>query len=263
MNYSKIINKNTAWSSAAFLATVAMFAGFIVSATNRNYDVNTNMTEPVQKIYLEPAGYAFVIWLFIYVGFVLYGVYQLVATLRGSKAYIKAAPFIILNSFSNIGWFYAVRIDSYLLQIFFIVGMLVTLVAINKYLDLVTLKGRSAANKAIAVFPISIYLGWIAAATPINITFWLARDYGLTSFFLGPVVWSILLVAVSTLLFGFLYFKSLINYYTLGAGIWALVAIGIANLRVALPIGVAAFAGVVMLIALLVLQKFRTLKAVG
>jgi len=256
---SNTSNKRLMLSILALLSTVVMFVGFVVSATDREYDVNVSMTEPEQQIYLEPAGYAFVIWLFIYMGYVLFGIYQLWFVKRLGEKYYKAAPYVILNSLCNVGWFYAVRIDSYLLQVVFILGMLLTLIAINTYLDLADLTGRSIWNLRLVVFPISIYLGWITAATPINVAFWLARDYGITDLLLGPIVWSILLVIVSTILFGFLFFKRLINPYTLGAGIWALIAIGLANLASTYPIGIAAFTGVGCLLSLLII-RYRSMR---
>lgn len=66
-------------------ATIYMLFGSILVLALFGFTVNTEAYSPPVRLFLEPAGFAFIIWAFIYTGYIALGKYLLQHLSGGSS----------------------------------------------------------------------------------------------------------------------------------------------------------------------------------
>jgi tryptophan-rich sensory protein len=193
---------------------------------------------------VTPAGWAFSIWSVIFVGVLIFAVYQALPRARGSRFDALAVPFILANLLNGL-WQVPWLTGNFGLAAVVIVGILSSLVWLYIRLDRM---GMSTTERWVLGVPISLFLAWLTVATALNITIALVA-----AGWEGSPVWPPLLVLVvagigSALLWrtGDVAFAAVL--------VWAFAAIYAANvpspgdapgLVSALGVGVLAFAAAV------------------
>lgn len=216
-------------SLIVLITQIAMFVASTLFALIKGFDITAEMDKSNIPLYIEPAGYAFIIWQFIYIGSILLGIYQLKSEQINQPRYIYMRPYLIINALSNILWFFGVIYNVYWITVLFMLSMLYTLIKISYALNF----GRGQTNnqeKYMVVLPVSLYFGWITIATPINITAWLLKEVGWSGqAFLNPVIWSTLILSIAFSIVVYLYLKRLVNGVFVCVIIWALIAVSINN----------------------------------
>lgn len=211
------------------LSTIFMIIAAILVVNFIGFNVTRDMDPPPVRLYIEPAGYAFIIWSFIYIGYIVLGIHQYRPKYRDDKRFIEARPYIILNALANALWFSGVILNVLWLTVVFMIIMLYTLIKLSIIFEL----GKPTENweeKVAVKLPLALYFGWITIATPINFTSFLLVDFGLTgqsSF--GPEVWSIIILIVAVAIVMTLYLTKKVNGTYLLVGVWALTAVYVAN----------------------------------
>lgn len=120
-------------------------------------------------VYFVPAGYVFSIWGLIYIGLIVFTVYQALPAQRQNPRLRAAGWWISLSGLANSAWIFLWHYQQFPLTV---VAMLVLLASlIVTYLRLAAGRGTaSTAEKWASRIPFSIYLGWITVATVANIT---------------------------------------------------------------------------------------------
>lgn len=109
-----------------------------------------------------PIGFTFSIWGVIYLLLGFYSVYQLV---RDNEVIRAITPWYIASSLLNGLWIIAWHYELLWLALVIIVGLLVTLISINK----VTTRQRFDWPTTLSVrLPFSVYFGWVTVATVAN-----------------------------------------------------------------------------------------------
>ena len=251
-------------STAQYLALAGalfMLLAAIVFPILQGFNVTGGLEPAPVRLYLEPAGYAFVIWAFIYMGFTALAIYQFQPRLKDDPVFVRARPYLLLNGIVNALWFVGVFFQQIWFTALCMLTLLYTLIQLSLLLELGK-AGKSWQEKLFIKLPIALYFGWITAATPINVTSALIVDFGLTGReFLGPEIWSILLLVVAVAIFLLLYVRQYANGTYLMVGIWALLAIYVANTPESQPVGFAAliFAGILIgVLTFLQLRKSST-----
>ncbi len=222
--------KNKLYAGLTLASTIYMMMGSFLMIALFGFDPNPNNVQPPVRLFLEPAGYAFVIWSFIYVGYIALGIYQYLPEQRTDPRLINARKYIVVNALANNCWFVGVVQN----QLWFtVVCMLVMLYTLIKIAILIELEkpGKDLREKLMVKLPVALYFGWITIATPINITSFLLAEVGWTGqSFLGPEIWSVLIMIVAFLIVGILFYRQKVNAVYLLVGVWGLFAIYIANL---------------------------------
>ena len=152
---------------------VAMIAtNYLANALPLNGRRTGDVSDAYPSLF-TPAGYAFSIWLVIYLLLGLHVLYQL-GWLRDRQAgdhdsalLNRVGLLFSISSLANVGWLFAWHYDAIAISAVLIVVILVCLILIAG-----TLRGRTLSGRGrwfIAV-PFSVYFGWTTVATVANMT---------------------------------------------------------------------------------------------
>jgi hypothetical protein len=130
-------------------------------------------------IYFFPANFTFSIWGLIFLGLIVFAIYQALPSQR-SNPFVKAAsPWLILSSLGNIGWLLTFQYEQFALSMIPIVFLLVTLGM--AYVRVRQVQAVPSTADRVIVFGLtSLYFAWAAVATVANTTYFLYTGAGLT-----------------------------------------------------------------------------------
>jgi len=149
-------------------------------------------------VYFVPAGYVFSIWGLIYLGLIVYSIYQVLPAQRENPRLQRIGWLYVLSCAANIAWLFLWHYEVFELTIVAMGTLLVLLIAI--YLSLGT--GRTPASMAetwLVRVPFSIYLGWITVATIANVTSLL--DYlNWGGWGISPEVWAVVMLVAGAII---------------------------------------------------------------
>ncbi len=206
-----------------------------------------------------PAGYAFAIWGLIFFGLLAYGIFQIRRAFSDkSNGFIEQTGYwFIIANLLNCTWVFAFAYEYTGLSVLIMLGILFSLIKII----LKTNMERWDAPIEIIAFvwwPICIYSGWIAVATIANIAAYLAKlnwDGG----FLSETVWTLVMIAVATLLNLIMIQKRNMREFAL-VGVWAIFAIYVRHKDEIASIAYTALAGSLILMAAIAWHGFQNRK---
>jgi hypothetical protein len=145
-------------------------------------------------VLITPANYAFAIWGLIYVGLIAYGVYQLRPAQRQDPDIQTVNRWLIVACVAQMIWIGLFTLKYFTLSIPAMLVILGSLIACYQALKV----GQPARRdrRWYANYPFSIYLGWIAVATVVNIASALyAADW--SGLGLSDGLWTQLMIVVS------------------------------------------------------------------
>lgn len=145
-----------------------------------------------------PAGYVFSIWGLIYLGLLIYAIYQALPSQRTNPRQRAIGWLFIVSCLANSSWIFAWHYGLYPLSLLIMLVLLGSLIAIYARLY-ASFKGASAAERWTTHVPFRVYLGWITVATIANATIVL-YDLGWQGAPLGAANWAALLIVVGTLI---------------------------------------------------------------
>ena len=215
------------------LNAIALFFTLVVNYLANALPINGLATGEISDrfdVFFKPAGYAFSIWGLIYLGLLVFVIYQFTPGRRAADSVSKIGPFFSLNCLANALWLLLWHFQLFTLSVAVMLAILISLTKIYKNLEI----GRSLVHPAVkwfVHFPFSLYLGWICVATIANITIylnWLTWD----GFGISAKIW----FGVVCLLGLVLSMTFAINHgdYTVTLVIlWAYVAVAVKNADVA------------------------------
>lgn len=179
----------------AVLATVALngVAGSLGLFGRQTGAISDALPNP-----FVPFGPTFAVWGVIFLGLLLFGVFQALPAQRGARLDRVFWPFLLANLL-NMAWLLCWHALAYGLSVLVMLGLLASLIWL--YRRLAALRPLSPAEGWCLRVPTSLYLGWISVATIANITAWLVSR-GVTQGALGlsAPLWSALLVVVAALI---------------------------------------------------------------
>lgn len=176
------------------------------------------------EILFVPDGYVFSIWGIIYLGLILYTIYQALPSQRENKVLNDIAPYYWLGSLANSVWIFLWHYEFFLLTWIAMLILLGSLIVLYTRLS----GARSRLNtmqKGMVMVPFSIYLGWISVATVANITqvlFFIDwNGWGIST-----QAWAVIMLIVATLLGILMLWREKDIAYTLVL-IWAFIGIAV------------------------------------
>ena len=182
------------------------------------------------QVYFVPAGYVFSIWGLIYLGLIVYAVFQALPSQRENPRLRSTGWWVSLSGLANIAWIFLWHYEQFPLTLLAMLLLLATLIV--TYLRLGTRRTSAPIAERLAVrLPFSIYLGWITVATVANVTSLL--DYlKWDGFGLSPELWMGIILAAVTVIAVLMNFTRRDLAYALVL-LWALAGIAVKHAGVA------------------------------
>jgi hypothetical protein len=182
-------------------------------------------TQPVRAFepsQIEPARYAFSIWGPIYLGALVYAIWQLTPAGRSNPATLRMAPLAIALYLGSSFWLSAARFGPLWATIPILAAMAACAVTC-------LILGERTADGSLQQFvcllvPFALYAGWTVCATFVNLAE-VAPRYGFNRFGLTVPDYAVLSIAVLTVVVAGLLWLTKGNLVLAGTVAWALVAI--------------------------------------
>lgn len=178
--------------------------------------------------YFTPAGITFSIWSVIYLGLLLFVIYQLwLAFSRGHIEELhnfmtRMRGWFLLNCIGNTCWIFAWHYEQVYLSLGIMLVILLSLIVIHQRFSMY-LPVRPWRERIFVHIPFSLYLGWIAVATIAN-TAALLVHIGWNGGGLSQELWTIIMISVATLLTLLMIFRRNNIPYSL-VSLWAFAGI--------------------------------------
>lgn len=144
-------------------ATFGMIAFNWIAATGRLRGTDTGAISDKYQTLVTPAGYAFSIWSLIYIGLLVFSVYQLLPHNLGRFRPIR--PLYIFACALNCGWLYFWHLEQIVICFVIIVMLLAVLLLVN----VIVREPESTSDRWIVKAPFELYFGWVTAATLVNL----------------------------------------------------------------------------------------------
>jgi hypothetical protein len=241
---------------------LALLATIIINGLANALPLNGLQTGEISDrfdVYFVPAGYVFSIWGLIYLALLAYVAYQARPAQRNNERLQKIVYLFVGSAVANIIWLFLWHFEIFTLSIFAMLAILACLIAI--YLRLGIGKTKvSTGEKWFVHVPFSIYLGWITVATIANATSLL--DYlNWSGWGIGPLTWTVIMLAAGTLIAGLMSFTRGDVAYSLVL-MWAFSGIAIKHLATQI-VATSAWAATVLVAVLLVIGVFWQRKQVS
>lgn len=173
-----------------------------------------------------PSGYAFAIWGPIYLGLIIFGVFQFRRVFFSDKEddfVLSIGPWLTIANLANIFWLWAWLSENLSLSVILMLAILFSLLIVIIRLNM----ERWDAPFPIIAFvwwPISIYSGWITVATIANYTAYLVQIEWLALF--SEVTWAVIMISVAAVVNLLMILTRNMREFA-AVGIWALVAIAV------------------------------------
>jgi hypothetical protein len=208
-------------------------------------------------VYFVPAGYVFSIWSLIFLGWIVFTIFQLQPSQKENPRLRRLGYLFAFSNIFNAAWLFCWHYNQFGLSVLVMLALLGLLIA--SYLRLNVNRspvGYAEYWSVDALF--SIYLGWITVATVANITDWLYY-VGWDGFGISAQLWAVIMLAVASLLgLAMALTRRDVGYVAVLA--WAFIGIAIKQASAPLVVTSAWAAAVFMLgLALYSLLRRRTL----
>ncbi len=192
---------------------------------------NTGQISDKFQVFFVPAGYVFSIWGVIYLGLIVFAVYQALPAQRENKTLAAITPLFLISCVANSVWLLLWHYNQFPLTLVFMIALLLCLIGIYVRLDI----GRGPVKPAVKWMlnlPFSIYLGWVTVATIANVTDVL--DFvKWNGFGIGGETWAVIMLVVALVVAGLMaYTRGDVAY--LLVLVWAFAGIGVKQAPVAL-----------------------------
>jgi hypothetical protein len=193
--------------------------------------LNTGQISDRFQVYFVPAGYVFSIWGLIYLGLIVFAVYQALPSQRENPRLRATGWWISLGGLANITWIFLWHYEQFPLTLIAMLVLLATLIVTYLRLGIGQAPAPLAERWAVRLL-FSIYLGWITVATVANVTSLL--DYlNWDGFGVAPEIWMGIALAAVLAIATLMNFTRRDVAYALVI-LWALAGISLKHAAVAL-----------------------------
>lgn len=242
MKLTRILNLLTLLAS--------IFVNVLANALPINNITTGEISDSFRALF-TPAGYVFAIWGVIYITLTIFAIYQVLPSQKDNIRLDRIGSWFILANLFNGAWIFAWHYQQFVISLVLMIGLLVSLLTI--YTRLKIGDGKSATNERWLVdMPFSIYLGWISVATIANISVVLL-DLNWNGFGVSEQIWTIVVLAIATILGILMTLKRSEIFYTLVL-MWAFIGITQNGSGVE-SVAITAWIGTILLVVFLFLQR--------
>lgn len=200
---------------ANYASTAGIFSNSSVADISHKYDT-----------LFAPAGYAFIIWAFLFLLAIAFVVYQWMLLKKGDpQHYIKRTGiWFTVSNIANAGWLYLWTNEMIGWSVIVIFLLLLCLIILTIRLRL-ELDDEPVRNIFFVWWPITFYLGWIMVAVIACVSSWLVSQSWQAAN-LPEHIWTIIMIVIACLFYLLLIRKRNMREASL-VGIWAFIAIAI------------------------------------
>lgn len=224
---------------------VALIATIVINYLSNTGIFNNSTMASVSaryQNYFTPSGYAFSIWGLIYLLLAAFVIYQSrgISSKREVPAVVEKVGWLFVTSCAaNSAWVLAWLYDFTGLSVLIMIALLTSLwriiVRTRMEMDIIPLK-----KIALTWWPFAIYFGWITVALIANVAAWFTK-IGWDGFGLSPVSWTVIMICIAGIVYlGLTWTRNLRE--SAMVGVWALVAVAVANWGTTPPVVNAALA---------------------
>ncbi len=178
--------------------------------------------------YFTPAGYAFSIWGLIYISLLAFVIYQIrvMQNKVSDKIIIETGPWFIISCFANCLWIIAWLNDYLLFSVMLMFILLISILTIILKNNM-ELQRLPVGKKLYTWWPFAIYAGWVSVASIANIAAFLTK-IGWNGFGIEAETWTIIMIIIAGALNVIVTWNRNMPLFSV-VGIWALMAIAVAN----------------------------------
>jgi TspO/MBR family len=216
--------------SVILTVLVTLVVNILANALPLN-GLNTGQISDRFQVYFVPAGYVFSIWGLIYLGLIVFAVFQALPSQRENPRLRATGWWISLGGLANTAWIFLWHYEQFPLTLIAMLVLLVTLIVTYLRLGIGQTPVASTERWA-AHLLFSIYLGWITVATVANVTSLL--DYlNWNGFGVVPEIWMAIVLAVVLAIAALVNFTRRDVAYALVI-LWALAGISLKQAEVTL-----------------------------
>ncbi len=208
----------------ALLSMVAMFALQAMTFAGvfgpNPVGSTSNDTAPM----LVPASYAFSIWTPIYLGLLVFPIFQLIKNRNNHPAWTELRTLFSANVIGNGLWLVFASYDWQWLTVLVIILMLVSLFRINQLLIRLAADGAAYSFWAERIV-FSLYFGWITLATVLNIASAL-NFYDWNGWGISEVNWTLIIGTIAIVITAYtaLKFRDFVYPFVV---VWAFIALAV------------------------------------
>lgn len=179
---------------ATFLGILGPSLGFLIPGTPDTGEISGRFFREVPII---PADYTFAIWGPIYLGFLIFAVYQAFPDQRLNARFAKVRLWLSASMLLNAAWITVFGKLLFDLSAFIIFLMLVMALVMHRRLEIGVTKVYGA--ERFMRLPFSLYAAWLTAATILNVAGVLAvRNWD--GFGLTHATWGVIMLLVASLI---------------------------------------------------------------
>ena len=205
----------------------AVISTIVVNGLANALPLNNQTTGEISNrfnVYFVPAGYVFSIWGLIYLGLILFTIYQALPSQRENPLLVRIGYLFALSCLANIIWLFLWHYEQFVLTLVAMFSLLGLLIAIYLRLGIGRVKVTESEKWFIHI-PFSVYLGWVTVATIANVTATLSylnwKGWGISAEF-----WALIMLTVSAIIAFTVYFTRKDISYVLVI-IWAFIGIAV------------------------------------
>jgi len=176
-----------------------------------------------------PAGYAFSIWGLIYIllfAFILYQGKSLFVTVKDDDFILKIGVWFIVSCVANSAWVFAWIYEYTGLSCLFIFTLLFTLLKIVVNIKM-QLQHTSKTIRFLVWLPFAVYSGWVTVASVANVSSYLVK-INWNGFGFAEETWAVIMIGIATIINLLVLWTRNMKAFVF-VGVWALIAIGVAN----------------------------------
>ena len=203
----KVMQTRTFLIKTIQILSVLFLAGVLyVNYLSVTLPINGITTEEVSDKYsnlFTPAAITFSVWGVIYLGLVMYVIWQL-QTLFSSKYLLevdlvvrKIGVLFLITCLLNVAWLYAWHYEKLFYSVLIMAGLLFSLISINKRISFEL--PNTPQYKLFLKVPFGMYLGWISIAFISNVAAYLTKT-GWEGLGLDPRFWQMAMVTFATVI---------------------------------------------------------------
>ena len=184
----------SAWGGNIAAFVLVIVVNTLSNALPFNDQSQTEIAAKYPSLF-TPAGFTFSIWGVIYLGLLVFVVYQALPAQRQNASIARLDVPFKINCASNAIWLYVWHHDMIFLSLLIMFVILATLVTI--YRRLYARIDRASITERLALhLPFSLYTGWVTVATIANASI-LQYAYGWDELLLSSVSWTLLKLALA------------------------------------------------------------------
>lgn len=175
----------------------ALLMNFLANALPLNGISTGEISDAIPALF-TPAGYVFAIWGIIYLGLVIFTIYQALPSQKNNPRLEKMGYWFFISNLLNGIWILFWHYGLVALSVLVMLGLLYSLLMVYTKSKIGLIRPNHVEAWALDI-PFGINLGWISVATIANISA-LGVVSGWNGFGLSPVFWTISVILVGVLL---------------------------------------------------------------